>query len=74
MEQFFSEIENLNNDQISEKIAKLNKYMAIARRSGNPSVISQIEMFLESCRYELKKRHDDEIQSDDSLKDSIIID
>ena len=70
-------LSTLSNEEIQAKHTELTTKLNQAYRMGNPEVIRQLQMMLESYQYELNTRHrkmmDELAGKDDKWKDLIDI-
>ena len=68
-----NDIGELDEGQLIEKIAELNKKLTIAMRMGNSSLINQVQMALQSYQSKLREKHAAERNKDDKFEDKIDI-
>lgn len=68
-----NDIGELDEAQLIEKIAELNKKLTIAMRMGNSSLINQVQMALQSYQSKLREKHAAERNKDDKFEDKIDI-
>lgn len=54
-----NDISDLTLEELQEKITALNKNLTFAYRMGNPSIIYQIQMLLESYNVRYREKTDD---------------
>lgn len=59
-----SSLDNLTQDQVSEKILELNKKLAIATRFGNGHLCQQLRMAIESYQVRSRQLLDEQIKKD----------
>ena len=57
-------LDQLTQEQVSEKIAELNKKLAIATRFGNGHLCQQLRMAIESYQTKSKQMLDEQFKKD----------
>ena len=68
-----NDIGELDEQQLTDKIAELNSKLTIAMRMGNSSLINQVQMAIETYRRKLSEMHAAERNKDDKFEDKIDI-
>ena len=68
-----TDIGELDEQQLMDKITELNGKLTIAMRMGNHSLINQVRMALESYQRKLREKHTAERNKDDKFEDKIDI-
>lgn len=68
-----NDIGELDEQQLTDKIAELNSKLTMAMRMGNSSLINQVRMALETYRRKLSEMHAAERNKDDKFEDKIDI-
>jgi hypothetical protein len=68
-----SDLSQLKDKDIEDKLVDLNKKYYIAARSGNINLLTQVETFVTIYKNELSKRYRDKMkQQDDNDLDQLI--
>ena len=68
-----NDIGKLDEAQLIERIAELNKKLTIAMKIGNSSLVNQVRMALESYQNKLREIHAAQRNKDDKYGDKIDI-
>ena len=68
-----NDIGKLDEAQLIERIAELNKKLTIAMKMGNSSLVNQVRMALESYQNKLREIHAAQRNKDDKYGDKIDI-